>query len=50
MIELENRLPASLRDIDEPYEDDIICCDATLATDPPLAIRRMLPGQIPPVA
>ena len=28
-------MPISLSDIDESYKDDIICRDATLATDPP---------------
>jgi hypothetical protein len=35
MIELENRLPASLGDMDESYKDDMICCDTILTTDPP---------------
>jgi hypothetical protein len=33
-IELENRLPASLGDVDESYEDDIIFRDATMANAP----------------
>jgi hypothetical protein len=41
--ELENRLPASLGDMDESYKDDIVCRDAVLATDVPGRLEARLP-------
>ena len=43
MIELKNRLPASLCDMDESYKDDIIRYDATLATGTPGLMLAGLP-------
>lgn len=42
-VQFENWLPAALRDVDEPYEDDIIARDAATATDAPLRIVARLP-------
>jgi hypothetical protein len=41
-IELENRLPASLADLDESYKDDIISRDTTRA-NPPVRTPALLP-------
>jgi hypothetical protein len=41
-IQLEDRLPTSLGDMDESYKNDIIACDTSAATDTPVRILALL--------
>jgi hypothetical protein len=44
-IELENRLPAPLSDLNESHKDDIICSDPTPA-DGPIGRHALMPRRI----
>ena len=44
-VELKDWLPAALSDLDEAYKDDIVCRDATPATDPPGRTLARLPWE-----
>jgi hypothetical protein len=47
MIELDNRLPASPGDMEESYEDDILCRDAIRATNlPGRTLALVLPCEV----